>query len=474
MNGLSLVHPRLVFWGANHHNNTDNVKNNGLKKIRATLFLTCFVLFLQAQVTIHPAADEGFEQRIKNHIDTLKVVDTHEHLINPAGVPKSGMFDFMLLFHHYADDDIKSAGMSKAVFEQLLTDSLTTLQKWEVMRPYWEASFNTAYNRVVLLTANRLFGINQIDETTVEKLSAKIQESYKTDWYKTVLQDKCGIEFIINDSEDRSFGDTSVFRYTQRFNYNRLCSKNDIERLAQKNGLKIQSLDDLVNSLHFEFENTAGNGYVTIKTSDAYFRSLYYEDVDKETAENVFKMILNSETTLPFEKVKPLADYMMHRMLDLALKYDKPVQVHTGLQAGDGNYIENSNPTLLANLFDKYRDVRFILFHGGYPFGSELASLAKNFRHVYIDLCWLYIISPSYAERYLHEWLETVPAGKIMAFGGDYHNAENVYGHLLFAREIVTRVLTEKVREHYFSEEEAIKIASMIFHDNAVRVFGLK
>lgn len=214
-----------------------------MKKIRAMLFLSCFVLFVQAQVSIHLAPAEGLEQRIKKHIDTLKVVDTHEHLSNPAGFSKSGMFDFMLLFHHYA---------------------------------------------------------------------------------------------------------------------------------------------------------------------------------------------------------------------------------------GDGNYIENSNPTLLANLFHKYRDVRFILFHGGYPFGSELASLAKNFRHVYIDLCWLYIISPSYAERNLHEWLETVPANKIMAFGGDYHNAENVYGHLLFAREIVTRVLTEKVRERYFSEEEAIKIASMIFHDNAVRIFGLK
>ncbi len=458
----------------NYSKKTNNFLYTVMKKIHVTLFFTCFTYLLQAQVTIHPAPAEGFEQRIKNHIDTLKVVDTHEHLINPAGVPKSGMFDFMLLFHHYADDDIKSAGMPKPVFERLLTDSLTTLQKWEVMKPYWEASFNTAYNRVVLLTADRLFGINKIDETTVEELSSRIQESYKIDWHKTVLQEKCGIEFIINDSGDRSFGDRFMFRYAQQFTYNRICSKKDIDIIARNKNRNIESLDDLVNTLQFSFEQALPNGFVAIKTSDAYFRSLYYEEVEKETAENVFRMILNSETALPFEMVKPLSDYMMHRMLDLALKYDKPVQIHTGLQAGDGNFIENSNPTLLANLFDKYRDVRFILFHGGYPFGSELASLAKNYRHVYIDLCWLYIISPSYAERYLHEWLETVPASKIMAFGGDYHNAENVYGHLLFAREIVTRVLTEKVRKNYFSEEEAVKIASMIFHDNAVRLFNLK
>ena len=165
---------------------------------------------------------------------------------------------------------------------------------------------------------------------------------------------------------------------------------------------------------------------------------------------------------------------MMHRLIELARKYNKPIQIHTGLQAGDGNYIENSNPTHLANLFLKYRDVKFVLFHGGYPFDGELASLAKNFQNVYIDLCWLYIISPSYSYRYLHEWLETIPANKIMGFGGDYHNAENVYGHLLFAKEIIGNVLIEKVRDGYFSEEEAKTIATMILYDNAINLFSLR
>jgi predicted TIM-barrel fold metal-dependent hydrolase len=158
----------------------------------------------------------------------------------------------------------------------------------------------------------------------------------------------------------------------------------------------------------------------------------------------------------------------------LALKYNKPIQIHTGLQAGDGNFIQNSNPALLANLFLKYRNVKFILFHGGYPYGGELASLGKNFRNVYIDLCWLYVISPSYSERYLHEWLETIPANKIMAFGGDYENVENIYGHLLFAKEIVGNVLVEKVKNRYFSEGEAIKVAQMMLHENAVNLFQLK
>ena len=402
------------------------------------------------------------------------MVDTHEHLMNPKEIPNSGMFDFMLFFHHYADDDIKSSGMSKPTFARLLTDSLTVLQKWEIMESYWEKSFNTAYNRVVLLTVDKLFGIKELNEKTVVELSNKIQEAYKTDWFNTVLKDKCNIEFVINDSGDRSFGDSSMFRYTQRFNYFRIDSKEVIDNLAKQNNVTIHSIDELENSLTIEFEKAFEGGILTLKTTAAYFRSLSFEDVSKEKAEKIFDLIHNSENALPFETVKPLSDYMMHRMLDLADKYNTPVQIHTGLQAGDGNYIENSDPTHLANLFLKYRDVQFILFHGGYPFGSELASLAKNFRNVYIDLCWLYIISPSYSERYLHEWLETVPANKIMGFGGDYHNVENVYGHLLFAKEILGNVLVEKVESRYFSEKEALKIASMILHDNAVNLFQLK
>ena len=445
-----------------------------MKKIQITLILTLAAVFIQAQVRIYPEAEAGYEQRIRNYIDSMRIVDTHEHLMNPAGIAKSPMCDFTLLLHHYADDDIKSSGMNKTVFDGMLSDtSLTVMQKWNMIKPWWENSKNTAYNRVVLLTIKELFGIDKMDETTVEPLSAKIKEVYKTDWFNYVIENKCKADFVIVDGNDRSYGDPAKFRYVQRFGYYGFSSKKDFENLAKQSGMKIQSVDDLTASLEKDFQKALERGFVAVKNGTAYSRSQFYEDVDKETAQKIFAKIQNSENPLPFDSVKPLSDYMWHRTIELARKYNKPIQIHTGLQAGDGNYIENSNPALLTNLFLKYRDVKFILFHGSYPYGGELATLAKNFQNVYIDLCWLYIISPSYSERYLHEWLETVPANKIMAFGGDYHNIENVYGHLLFAKEIVANVLIEKVKDGYFSEEEAVKFAKMMFYDNAVELFKL-
>jgi hypothetical protein len=445
------------------------------------LFIVLFVAFglsLKAQVQVKAAPAAGFEQRIKSYVDKMKVVDTHEHLEDQAGWIRPGKLDFMLLLQHYAYDDIRSAGMPKQTFNTLLTDSLTVMEKWNILKPYWQQTFNTAYCRAALLTADKLFGIKDLNENTVEPLSAKIKQAYQTDWYNTVLNEKCNIDYFLVDEDKTMLSDPKTFKHVKRLGeFIFAVSAQKIEGIAKEQNTSIRNLDDFVTALGVTFHKALAHNNVAIKIGVAYERDLYFEDVSKEKAEEVFRkiMALPAGQILKYNgpEIKPLQDYMVHRILDLARETNTPIQFHTGLQAGDGNYIDNSNPTHLTNLFLKYRDVKFILFHGGYPFGGELAAVAKGFKNVYIDMCWLYIISPSYSIRYLHEWLETVPASKIMAFGGDFRNVENVYGHLLFAKQIVTKVLAEKVRDGYFTEQEALKIAQLILHDNAVRILNL-
>ncbi|HBB93031.1 MAG TPA: hypothetical protein DC042_15290 [Bacteroidales bacterium] len=447
---------------------------------RTALFLGAVFAFVSvgAQIQVRPIPEPGFEQRIRDFVNQIKVVDTHEHLLNPAGFDSS-MLDFMLLFRHYATGDFESAGMPRNIMDKLFTDSLTSIEKWRTLEPYWERCFNTGYNRAAVLAAEKLFGVKAIDETTVAGLSEKIRKAYQTDWYDQVLRQKCNIEYVIEDYpfddwENRIFGNQNMFRYVRKFDgFVLINSRDGIKNLGKWKSTGIQNLDDLVNALDNAFHQAFSQGIVAVKSILAYNRTLFYGKVTKEEAQEVFNKIMNApgEEALSFDEVKPLQDYMMRRVLDLADSHDLPVQLHTGLNGGT---IENAKPTNLTNLFREYPDVRFILFHGGYPYGGELAVLAKKFNNVYIDLCWLYIISPSFSERYLHEWLETVPASKIMAFGGDFLYVENVYSHLLFAREIVSNVLIDKVRDGYFSEVEAIKIAQMLFHDNAIRILNLK
>ena len=195
----------------------------------------------------------------------------------------------------------------------------------------------------------------------------------------------------------------------------------------------------------------------------------------KADAERLFNRIAGHlGEGLSWEEARPLQDYVIHQIIRAAIDHNVPVQIHTGLQEGNENILTNSNPMHLVNLFIEYREAKFDLFHGGYPYMGEALSLAKNFANVFLDLCWLHIISPSAGARMLHEAIETVPANKIFAFGGDFLIPEGAYGHSVLARQIVSQVLAEKVSDGYLTEDEALRLARLILRENPAALYRLK
>src|SRR5438552_18670156 len=65
----------------------------------------------------------------------------------------------------------------------------------------------------------------------------------------------------------------------------------------------------------------------------------------------------------PSEKL--LEDYLMHKVVLQAAEHRLPMQIHTGLQAGNTNHLSWTNPSHLSGLLNQYPQVRFDLFHGG-------------------------------------------------------------------------------------------------------------
>ena len=158
-------------------------------------------------------------------------------------------------------------------------------------------------------------------------------------------------------------------------------------------------------------------------------------------------------------------------MLQLAAKHSLPVQIHTGIQEGNGNILFNSNPLHLNNLFLEYNNVVFDIFHADYPWYREIGVLAKMFPNVYVDMCWFHVISPQDAREALSVWLDTVPVNKILGFGGDYVFVEGAYGHAQIARSNIAKVLAEKVEEGVYDIGEAIVAARRLLRENALDVF---
>jgi predicted TIM-barrel fold metal-dependent hydrolase len=297
--------------------------------------------------------------------------------------------------------------------------------------------------------------------------------------YQRVLKDLCKIRTSLLDTIlpgqgaiDRRFF-TPVLRVNDFVLVN---SAEALDALARRCGVgKIHSLSDLEDAAEKLMDDSMAGGIAGLKSACAYERPIRYEKVTRSVAEGVFNA-LRSEGGFygpPAGFSLALGDYMMHHICRLADRRGLAFQMHTGLQEGNGNYIEHSNPSLLTNLFLEYTNVRFDCFHISYPYQGVLSALAKNFRNVFIDFCWAHIVSPTAAVTALVEFLDAVPANKISGFGGDYCLIDGVYGHQYLARENISRALAIKVEQGVMDVERACQIGKMLLHDNPVAIFDL-
>jgi len=147
------------------------------------------------------------------------------------------------------------------------------------------------------------------------------------------------------------------------------------------------------------------------------------------------------------------------------------MQVHTGILAGVGAIPTNAHPNMLDDVVKQYQDTRFDLFHGGYPYMSELTIMAKVYRNVYLDLCWLPLISRTACERCLNEWLDTFSHRKIF-WGGDVGTPEHTLGAVTVAKEAVCSVLEDRIERRVLDRADALDVARSIFYENACDFFG--
>ncbi len=126
----------------------------------------------------------------------------------------------------------------------------------------------------------------------------------------------------------------------------------------------------------------------------------------------------------------------------------------------------------LVNVIRKYSNVNFILFHGGYPWIRETAAIAVSFRNVYIDFCWLPIISPSTCILLLKEVVELGLSSRAM-WGGDCWVAEATYGALKLFKGLLAEELCKMADRGYLKLDEALEVAFRILSENARRIFTI-
>jgi hypothetical protein len=219
-------------------------------------------------------------------------------------------------------------------------------------------------------------------------------------------------------------------------------------------------------------------GGVAMKFEAAYFRSLYFSDPPRAKAEAIYARY-HAGGTPSEEEYRLFQDYVFRVLIDEAGKLHLPVHFHSAVGIGDYFSLRNGNPLNLENVLrdPRYKNVNFVLIHGGYPYTLDMIWLtaAKN---VYTDSSLMgYYVYPSELKNILKQWISLFPE-RIM-FGSDafpFNDAvgaeETFWLASRSARTALAAALAELVSEGAFNEKKALVLAHMYLHDNAARLYG--
>ena len=403
-------------------------------------------------------------RQLYEKIAELTIVDAHEHLPSEQQYLQFEYSGLNLFAGGYIWHDLESAGLDPA-FKATMRDggSRPVDAWWPVIRPHWEQIKHASYARALRVTARDLFGLPDIDDTTIADLAAAVSAANQPGLYHRVLQEQCRIATSITCVDRASFLDDPGLRGITMLEKSTGTPAQIVAELTKRAGRDIRTLDEAIATgqslLHTELEQ----GAIGFKISVAD-----HGLPDPAVAEDEWRTSLqNPSAPVTTSAVR---DLLFDRFLDVAAAADVPVAVHTGYW-GD---FRDLDPKLMFSFAARRRDVRFDMFHLGMPMIRDAVLIGKNLPNVTLNLTWCPVISQTQTARALDEVVDLVPLNKIIAFGGDYRvSVQKVYGHLVLAREVVAAALARRVEEDDFDTEEALRIARLWFHDNPTNIYKL-
>ncbi len=188
---------------------------------------------------------EGFQRELERLVDQTPLVDTHEHLpdeeerLRGEWVPCD---DWSVLFSHYLDSDLATAGMPDRDLERLLSRDVI---RWPSGRC---CAGVAAVKNTVLARAGdamqELYDIDELNEQTVARLQAGYEAVRKPGFYQRILVDLARIESCQVDSLGSFRESRQPLLLMQDLNFLGMHMGPDIQGLAGPPGKEVRSLDD--------------------------------------------------------------------------------------------------------------------------------------------------------------------------------------------------------------------------------------
>lgn len=230
------------------------------------------------------------------------------------------------------------------------------------------------------------------------------------------------------------------------------------------------NLDQYLGNIDRIIDSWKNDNVVAMKVGLAYTIGLYFGDPSVEEARNAFK----NKRDMTRGNIRTVHEYAFRHSLLACKRNNLPVVIHTGFQIWGHAELCKSNPALLHNLLvdTKYRDLTFVLLHGGYPYIGETTYLAGVFPNVIIDFTGISWWARINFRNTLSEWLQIVPNDRF-CWGSDSGSPESIVGIDYVVREEIGRILENLINDRIIDQKYAYSFLENTYTKTPKRVFGL-
>jgi len=231
-------------------------------------------------------------------------------------------------------------------------------------------------------------------------------------------------------------------------------------------------LDRYLAFVDASVQRRIAEGAIGLKIVSAYVRPIDFGVSSYEDAAGVYRDLALGRVA----ESAVLENFIVRRLAQYAADHRIPMQIHIGMGHPEpGMRIANSAPLLLESLLDtrSLNRLKVILLHGGYPFGSDLAALAQTYGNVFIDFSWMPYLHHFYLRQKLTEWLEILPANKLL-YGSDTSAPEFHVAAASYTRGSLNHVLHDGYVRKVWDTKQVEWLAQRILFENTAEVYGIE
>ena len=233
------------------------------------------------------------------------------------------------------------------------------------------------------------------------------------------------------------------------------------------------SFDDLVIGVEAEAAEAASDpNCVAYKSIVAYRTGLDVGDPSPGDAADAYTRWRDDGWRETRAHAKPVRDFLVRRLLDVAKAHDRPVHFHCG--GGDPDIdLEHAGPRGLFPLLVNRQDQPIVLVHSGFPWIEEAAYIASVLPNVYLELSELIPWGWGQVEPALELIVGSVPAAKVLYGSDEAGEPEAFWISARIARAALERVLGTFVERDYLSTEDAVRLGELVLGGSCRKLHGL-